>query len=457
MRVRSLRRELLGWIVIPLAMLVGFNVWTSYRNALSTADFITNRTLVASARVIAESIRMIGGIIDAPIPPAALEMFASEQHDLVIYKVIGPDRHLISGTPEIDTPQHLPAGFETQYFDEVYRGAGMRAVAIAQPVVTMRGTVDVVVIVGQTLRSRNELVRVLWLAALRDQVLLVAGAAVLSLFGLRRGLAPLIRLRDKVQSRDPSALDPLAVTDVQTELRPLVEALNEALAGVRRQIVTQRRFVANAAHQLRTPLALLRTQANVGLREGDLAGKNEALRGIDQAVDRMARLATQLLVLARAEQGSATLSKEPVNFAVVVREAMEALAELAFSRNIDLGFEGGNRDYTIEGHAPLLGELVHNIVENALRYGASGGHVTASLREEAGSIVFRVVDDGPGIPEAERARVFERFYRLLGTDVPGTGLGLAIVQEIAASHDGTVELGDRAAGHGLIVTVRLPR
>lgn len=458
MRRLSLRGELLAWVVIPLAVVVGFNVWTTYRSAIGTADLITNRTLLASARVIAEDVRASNGSIEAPIPPAALEMFASDQHDIVVYQVIGPNRDLIAGTPETQMPTDWPTGFETRLFETSYRGQPMRSVAISQPLITADGSIEIVVSVGQTLRTRDSLVQVLWLKALRDQVVLLAGAAFLTLFGLRRGLAPLMRLRATVLGRRGSnALEPLSVAGLQTELQPLVNALNDALNDVRRQIATQRRFVANAAHQLRTPLALLRTQANVGLREGDLAGKTAALTGIDATVERMARLSTQLLALARAEQGSHILSKQVVDFGAVVRNVLEDLADQALARNIDLGFEGPATALLLDGHGPLLTELVHNLVENAIRYGGDGGRVTVSLSGDDTVICLRVEDIGPGIPPEERNRVFERFYRALGTEVSGTGLGLAIAREIVASHDGSIELQDRQPLPGLVVVVQLPR
>lgn len=458
MRRLSLRGELLAWVVIPLAVVVGFNVWTTYRSAIGTADLITNRTLLASARVIAEDVRASNGSIEAPIPPAALEMFASDQHDIVVYQVIGPNRDLIAGTPETQMPTDWPIGFETRLFETSYRGQPMRSVAISQPLITADGSIEIVVSVGQTLRTRDSLVQVLWLKALRDQVVLLAGAAFLTLFGLRRGLAPLMRLRATVLGRRGSnALEPLSVAGLQTELQPLVNALNDALNDVRRQIATQRRFVANAAHQLRTPLALLRTQANVGLREGDLAGKTAALTGIDATVERMARLSTQLLALARAEQGSHILSKQVVDFGAVVRNVLEDLADQALARNIDLGFEGPATALLLDGHGPLLAELVHNLVDNAIRYGGDGGRVTVSLSGDDTVICLRVEDSGPGIPPEERNRVFERFYRALGTEVSGTGLGLAIAREIVASHDGSIELQDRQPLPGLVVVVLLPR
>jgi two-component system sensor histidine kinase TctE len=285
---------------------------------------------------------------------------------------------------------------------------------------------------------------------------LVVAAALLALFGLNRGLAPLLRLRNTVLERHPSELEPFDVGAVQVELQPLTAALNDAFERVRNLIATQRRFIANAAHQLRTPLALLKTQASVGLREKDLHSKNEALAGIDKAVDALTHLANQLLALARAEQGSRSILKSAVDFRAVVRGALEQLAQLALGRSIDLGLDCDDSVPPVWGHATLLYELVVNLVDNALRYTPRGGSVNVSLYCHRQEIVLRVEDSGPGIPLFERQRVFERFYRLLGTDVEGTGLGLAIVREIVAAHDGSIIISDRGQGPGLMVEARLP-
>jgi two-component system sensor histidine kinase TctE len=457
MAAESLRRQLLGWLVLPLAAVVAFNVWTTYRNASVTADLITDRTLLASARAIAERIRQSDGVLEAPIPPSALEMFASDIPDRVVYRVTSPAGVLIAGDPDVILPPQSPPGLAPLYFDSSFRGQAVRAVVIAQPVIGGGSSAgNALVAVGQTLQGHDRLVTSLWFKALRDQVLLVIAAGILALFGLQRGLAPLIALRRQVVNRDPAVLTPLDTASVQSELRPLVDALNEAFARIQRQIETQRRFVANAAHQLRTPLALLKTQATVGLREPSAAAKDEALGAIDATVNGMSRLSNQLLSLARAEQGSASLRKEAVDLVAIARAAVESLLDLAAQRRIDLGFEAPEGPLPVHGHATLLRELVVNLVHNALRYSPEGALVTAALQGGDAAIVLRVEDNGPGIPAAERERVFERFYRAPATGPDGTGLGLAIAREIVAAHDGDITLTERVPPPGLAVIVRLP-
>ncbi len=456
MVARSLRLQLVGWLVLPLAGVVGFNVWTTYENALETADLVTDRTLLASARVIAESIRQYQGVLEAPIPPAALEMFNSNPPDRVVYRVTTPRGDLIAGYPDIIAPPAPPVGLDPMYFNATFRDQAVRVVAIAQPIVAIENVGNAIVAVGQTLNGHDRLVKDLWLKALRDQALLVAIAGLLALFGLQRGLAPMMRLRERVVQRNRDVLDPLDVGDVQTELKPLVAALNDSFARVQQQIATQRRFVANAAHQLRNPLALAKTQVKVGLRAGNADVKNEALAGIEASVDKMNHLSNQLLMLARAEQGSALLSKEPVAFDDIARAALESVSELALERGIDLGFVSEARDVMIDGHSTLLRELVLNLAENAILYTPPGGMVTATLRIDKGSIILRIEDSGPGIPANERERVFERFYRRLESGGEGSGLGLAIAREIILAHGGAIALSDRLPPTGLVVDVTLP-
>ncbi len=453
---RSLRAELLAWLLLPLVAVVAFNGWSLHRDALRMADLITDRTLLASARVIAEQVKEADGRIEALIPPSALEMFASPDRDKVIYRVLSPSGELIAGFPDVVAPPAQPRGLEPAYYEGTFRTEAMRAVALAQPVISKLAGGDALVIVATTLHGRDRLVDEIWQASLRDQFLLVGIAALLALLGLRRGLAPLLRLRDELRNRDPESLTALDRNGVQGELRPVIDALNHALERVQAYIALQRRFVADASHQLRTPLAVLKTQIALARRDDDPQTRDEALAAIDGGVDGMARLVNQLLTLARAEPGGAALRKDVLDFNEVTRAALESLAGIAFDRAIDLSFEAAPAGLPIHGHVTLLRELVLNLVENALRHIPRGGTVAVKLEQSEAGILLVVEDNGPGIPEADRERVFQRFHRLAPATVDGTGLGLAIVREIVVAHDGTIALMETQPPPGLRVQVRLP-
>lgn len=453
---RSLRAELLAWLLLPLVAVVAFNGWSLHRDAMRTADLITDRTLLASARVIAEQVKEADGRIEALIPPSALEMFASPDRDKVIYRVLSPSGELIAGFPDVVAPPAQLRGLEPAYYEGTFRTEAMRAVALAQPVISKLAGGDALVIVATTLHGRDRLVDEIWQTSLRDQLLLVGIAALLALLGLRRGLAPLLRLRDELRNRDPESLKALDRNGVQGELRPVIDALNHALERVQAYIALQRRFVADASHQLRTPLATLKTQIAMARRDDDPQTRHEALEAIDGGVDGMTRLVNQLLTLARAEPGGAALRKDSLDFNEVTRAALESLAGIAFDRAIDLSFEAAPAALPIHGHVTLLRELVLNLVENALRHIPQGGAVTVKLEQGEAGILLVVEDNGPGIPEADRERVFQRFHRLAPANVEGTGLGLAIVREIVTAHDGTIALMETQPPPGLHVEVRLP-
>ncbi len=457
---RSLRLQLLAWLLIPLAGIVIVNSWISYRNARATAGIVTDRTLLASARSMAEQIQVSNGLMEAVIPPSALEMFASEAGDRVYYRIDDTEKdkegHLIAGSPDLQPPTRPPDDLSPRYYDANFRGQALHLVAIRQPVAGDPPRAAMIV-VGQTTGARAKMVADLWIQGFLQQALLVLIAGILAWFGLQRGLRPLLRLRDEVVERQPDDLRPLTGTALQQELQPLATALNQYMGRIKSWSAVQRRFIANAAHQLRTPLTLLSTQATYALRTTSAAEKNEALQAIHANMQQMTRLANQLLTLAQAEPGGRPPSSEPVDRVAAARRALESLVGLALERDMDLGFDPRVPSAMVRGDPTMLQELVVNLVDNALRYTPRGGVVTLGIEQDVAEWRLTVQDSGPGIAEAERERVFERFYRTLGSGAEGSGLGLAIAKEIADGAGGGISLAPSPApGGGLLVTVRLP-
>jgi len=454
MRIRtqpgSLRLHLLAWVVLPLAGLTTVNLWTTHRNALATADLITDRMLLGSARAIAEQVSVIGGVLDATVPPAAIEMFDTGDRDSVYYRVTTATGRLLTGYPDLpEPPRDTSTGTPA-----LYRKTPVRLLSLAHPIVGADDESPITATVGVTLAGHDAVVRRLWLSAFAQQSALVAIAALFVLVGLSRGLIPLLALRDAVRSRDKADLAPIAVPGAQSELNPLIDALNAYMDRVRAQMAAQRRFISNAAHQLRTPLALLSTQAAYARRETGKEARDEALTALQQSALALARLAEQLLTLSRAEPGSRRPRADRVDLAEAARHVLETLAPMAVARHIDLGLEE-NGTVPVSGDGTMLRELIVNLVDNALRYTPEGGSITVAVKAEEREAVLTVADSGPGIPEAEREHVFERFYRVGGAAGDGSGLGLAIVREVADNAAGRVTLSDSAAG-GLLVEVRLP-
>ncbi|MBZ9974863.1 sensor histidine kinase [Mesorhizobium sp. BR-1-1-10] len=448
MKTNSLRLQLLAWVVLPLAGLATINLWTSQRNALATADLVTDRMLVGSARAIAEQVAMADGVLDATIPPAAIEMFDTGDRDSVYYRVETAGGRLLTGYPDLpQAPRH--ASVEASYRDHM-----LRLLTLSHAVIGAGGDSPITVTVGITLSGHDAMVKRLWFSAFVQQLALVAIAGVFVLLGLRRGLAPLMSLRDAVRSPSRSDLDPVDVPGAQSEIRPLIEALNAYMERVRAQMGAQRRFIANAAHQLRTPLALLSTQASYALRETATDARQEALVALQASSGKLARLAEQLLTLSRAEPGSRRPRADRIDLTEAARHVLETQAPAAIARKIDLGLEERG-PVAVIGDGTMLREMIVNLVDNALRYSTAGASVTVKLAAIDSEAVLTVADDGPGIPAEERDHVFERFYRIAGSTEEGSGLGLAIVREVVENAAGRVTLGDGAAG-GLVVEVRLP-
>ncbi|MCW3481828.1 sensor histidine kinase N-terminal domain-containing protein [Neisseriaceae bacterium JH1-16] len=456
MASRSLRARLMLWLLAPLALVMAVQVGFAYRDGLDTAQVVHDRLLLGAARIIAEQMNREDDLSQVYVPPAALELFQSRVHDRVFYRVQTHAGRLLLGYPELPLPKVLPQGDEPVYFDAQFRGLPVRAVALSLPLFG-RPEGPLLIEVAETGRARHVLSDQLWEHLAQQQALLLLLAGALVWVGLTHGLGPIRRLRAKVEQRTPGSLEPLPTDEVPGELRPLVDAMNDYAGRLDHQIAARGRFIANSAHQLRTPLALLATQVNYGLRATDPAVKDEVLRAIEAGVRDNTRLVNQLLTLAMAEsRGSVPGVMAPHDLAQTVREVLETWATLAEAKSIDLGLEQQVDAAPVALGPRLLHELVANLVDNAVRYTQAGGVVTVRVGHRDGAVSLEVEDDGPGIAHEERGKVFERFYRVLGSESEGSGLGLSIVHEIAQVSDATVRLDDGPGGRGLKVSVVFP-
>ena len=450
----SLRGRLLAWVMLPLAGAVVFDVVVSRQNAEAAAAVVQDRLLLGSARVVAEDLRFEEGSVVDPIPPAALELFQSAETDHVYYRVVTSDGRTVTGYPEFPLSPARLQPETSQFFDTVVRGQPVRAVIYLQPVLTETGIQPVRVQIAQTLQGRDTLAKGLWMQALLQQLATLALVALLVLVGLRSCLKPLLRLRDAMLARRPGSLHALEIGAVPVELSPLVDAINEYAMRLERHTMVQQTFIQNAAHQLRTPLTLLTTQVSYAVRASDVAGRAESLSAIRQTVQQSVRLVNQLLTLSSAEvHGPAERHDAHGRLDDVVRSVLVDLAGRAHSRRIDLGFECAAAEVVVQGDAVTLREIVMNLVDNAIRYTQPGGVVTTRIVVEADVATFTVEDNGPGIPESERERVLERFYRLADQDSDGCGLGLAIVKEFTSQLGARLTLRTASDGTGLAVDV----
>ncbi|MEQ6289986.1 sensor histidine kinase [Vogesella sp. GCM10023246] len=452
---RSLRRELVQWVVIPLLPLAAATAWLAQDNAREAANAAFDRTLQASARSIAERITLQSGELVVDLPVAALEMFDPHFQDRVFYRIGFAGGSTITGDAELPLPAQLPAAGEVRFYDASFRDEAIRSVVLALPLYYGGGQRLLLVQVGETTLSRQALARRLFRELLVQQWLIGAVAALLVAVGINRALRPLQRVRSILRERagDPSLQ--LDVGSVQRELQPLVTALNTALSELEQQLAVQKRFIADAAHQLRTPLTLLKTQAEVTLRMDDPAEQRSGLASLVRATDQVIRLANQLLALSRAEPGPNRQDTRELDLAELARTVTLDFVTVALGKALDLGYEG-------DEHAPLCGqplllrEMLSNLVDNAVRYTPPGGEITVSAYARGDEVELCVADSGPGIPQEERALVFERFYRGQQAGGDGCGLGLAIVREIVRGHGGHIRL-ESGSVDGLRIVITLPR
>lgn len=464
----SLRGQLLRWLLLPLVLLEIVNTISVYYNAVDAADMAYDRSLLASTRALAERVSVEGGKVVVDVPYVALDSFETDTLGRIYYKVTGINGETVSGYDDLPAvPAHVPRSENypalVRFYHANYNGQPIRIAALLQPVYddNMRGIA--LIQVGETLDARKGLTLKILYDTIAWQASVVLLAGLLVWFAVKLVLRPLMQLKHEVESRDVSDLSDLDPALVHKEVRPLVQAMNASTSRIAGLIASQRRFIADASHQLRTPLTVLKTQAELAQRELERApAASPELRNVVASMaattDSTVHLANRLLMLARIEHGE---NREPVP--VPLRDTVQQVAlELALSavnRGIDLSLEGDG-EASVNGQALLLHELVSNLVDNALHYTPRGGSVVLRVLPGEAQVVLEVEDSGPGIPPEDCDRVFSPFYRAASTmqaNPGGSGLGLAIVRDIAVLHDARLELDQGAGGRGLLVRVRFPR
>lgn len=422
-------------------------------------DFVTqayDRSLYDAALDVSRRLRLRDGRLSVDLPPAAVDMLEFDDLDQVYYEVRSSSGEYVAGRNELPRPA-ITADRRPQYYYGMHAGESLRLVALRVPFDPDNEDELALVVVGETLIKRRALAQDILVAVALTQLAVIAMVSLAVYLGVGHGLLPLVRLRQQIESRSHRDLAPLSETETPREVRPVVHAINELMQRLERALSAQRRFVADAAHQLRTPLAGLKTHAELALRETTIEGMRERIQALTQATDRSARLANQLLSLARAEpESSASQALALLDLNPVARETTADWVPRAIERDIDLGFNPSPVPVEVRGNAVLLGEALANLLDNAIRYGRAGGRVTVSVERTDAAALLAVEDDGPGIPAKDHERVFERFQRLADAATEGCGLGLAIVREIAQMHDATATIEEGSGGTGTRVSIRIP-
>jgi len=445
--MRSIRRQLLVWLLAGLLLGVAIAAVGTYLRARQEANALFDHQLQ----------EMVASLTDAPFAaaPTGAPGGGAADDALVVQIWDRNGMQLYLSQPQRVLPQHAQLGFtnlrtesgEWRVFSAL---TGSQVVQVAQP-----------------MRARRELAASMALRTIVPLLAVLPALGLLIWFIIARGLEPLERVAAAVGRRSPTQLEPLAERDLPAEVQPLVRALNGLLERLGKALAVQRTFIADAAHELRTPLTAVHLQAQLAERAATEAERRKALADLKSGLERATRLSDQLLTLARTEPGvdAAARPEALVDLTALARETIAELAPLAAEKTIDLGLsEGGSA--AVRGDRDALRTLLSNLIDNAVRYTPSSGRVDITVQVEGDRVTLAVRDNGPGIAPAERARVFDRFYRgqpvavtgdtAQGTSARGSGLGLAIVKRIADRHGAEIALGEGLEGKGLGVTVRFP-
>ncbi|MCW5235971.1 sensor histidine kinase [Verminephrobacter eiseniae] len=454
---RSLFGEILDWMLTPLLLLWPVSLALTWLVAQGLANKPFDRALEYNAQALAQLVGVIGDKAQFHLPLPASELLRADDSDTVYYQVIGPGGYFLSGERELPGPpdEELPLPGEVHLRDAEMRGIDIR-VAHLWVRLPLPGNPLALVQVAETRAKRSVLATEIIKGVMLPQFVILPLAVLLVWLALARGIQPLHQLEQRIRARNPDDLSPLDERAVPLEVAPLVLSVNDLLKRLNDSVATQKRFLADAAHQLKTPLAGLRMQADLAQREGTSTEEiRRSLQQIGRSSIRATHTVNQLLALAHAEGSGVGIARQPCDLARLVIEVVRDSVPRALDRHIDLGYDGappGTPGLLLDGNPTLLKELVRNLLDNAINYTPSGpdkpGVVTARvLADRFGQVLLlQVEDSGPGVPEAERELVFQPFYRVLGSEADGSGLGLSIVQKIARKHGAEVTLEDARAG-----------
>jgi two-component system sensor histidine kinase TctE len=448
----TLRQRLLRSLLIPLVTLAILGVLADYFQAHQLADDAYDQVLASTAIGLASRLELErDGDLKDHFPTGGGTLQQLKQSDTLFYAVFDAQHHLVVGMPELHgIAKPLPHLTEPYFHNEVLAGLALRVATYAYAGPEGHGTI----VVAEPLHKREKAIAVIVKSIAWTNLLIVLFTLTVVYFAVRHALRPVDALSEQFEHREAKDLRPLSQTGVPGELRPLVDAANQLMRRLRESALSQEAFLSNTAHQLRTPLAGLQTQLE--LLSDELPTDAQArLVTARQAVSRLAHLTHQMLALARvAPHTQVDIAYAKVDLSELLEDVASICLDRALARDIDLGFDTAPDPISVTGSQWMLRELLTNLVDNAIAYTPPGGRVTVSCGQQQGAPYLAVDDTGPGIPETDRDKVFDRFYRGYHTTSTGSGLGLAIVREIAERHGATVELGAGSSGQGTCIRVR---
>lgn len=456
-RTNSIRQKLLNWLLILVLPSLLLGSVSAYYTASYFSNLVYDRALFRVALAVAEQVDVKNGEVKIDLPESTLKLIEFDIDDWIYYQIQDANHHVIFGYINLSPPAVMPKANQAVYYETKFKQKALHMVAFNLPLTELGANGNVTILIGENTLKRDKMANEIVAIMLVPQILLILLIIFAINLGIKRGLISLENLKQLILKRQPGDINTLEEQDAPEELQPLLHAMNELLAKEKIAIDKRRNFLANAAHQLKTPLAGLKVQAEAALREKDFSHVQHALKQISNGSENLARLANQLLSLARAEPESGMNQEfEQLDLVMLVHKVSMHWVPKALDKNIDLGVKCQLKNLIINGNPLLLQELLNNLIDNAIRYNQAGANVTVGLALHDGEAALSVKDDGVGIAINDQEKVFDRFYRVLGSHENGCGLGLAIVREIANQHQASVALtySDIKHGRGTLVTIK---
>lgn len=443
-------------IIVPFAIAV---LWGAYWVTLHYANAAFDRSLVRRAYALADQVEVVNGKAVLDLPQVAHSVLEFDPSDVFYYRVLGPDGEQVAGGQELNVPAnfHLGDGRHV-FFDAMVEDDKVRVVAYSLSLKGTHAQGNVLILTGETIAKREKLAEEILLTVLLPMIGIVLVLTLMINLGVKMGLKPIQEIREAIARRGAHNLDPIEIEmqNLPVEIEPLLVQMNQMVADLRAIHDSRQRFLADSAHQLRTPLASMRAQAELLARSARDKDSQETLAGLLNSLDRQSRLVNQLLALSRVENILVHPSLETIRLDELARDITIEWVPRALEQDIDLGFDPPEAKVVVLGNAHALSDALSNLLDNALQYCRAGDHVTVRVSISDGQACLSVSDTGPGIAEAALPKLFERFYRVPGTQTQGCGLGLAIVREVIEGHGGRVSIQNAERG-GLVVRMCIPR
>jgi len=456
---KSLKQQLLLWMLIPLFLVLVISTAFSYYRALYFANLAYDRSLFRSALALADQVDVQGNQVLINLPQIAKDLLEYDKDDVIYYRLSAPDGTLVLGEKDLTIPKLLPSAGNHLYYDFQFKNQLLRVVAFSLPIQNAAIQGNILVQVAETRTKRETMVKEIVEEMIIPQLFILFLAVSLIFIGIKRGLLPMQHLQDAINQRSHRDLSELATDGAPRELQSFLKAMNNLMGRVREAVKLQQQFIADASHQMRTPIAGLQTQAELALREHDPKIVHISLEHILSSASRLSHLLSRLLSMASVDPAAGREAKfAQIDLVELASKVTSDFVANARAKKIDLGLEIKTQSAIILGDDLMLRELLANLIDNAICYTPNKGIITLGIDKIANRIELSLIDSGIGIPPEDRTQVFERFHRLRDNEGDGCGLGLAIVREIVLAHNAEIKITDglprnKDKGFGTKVTI----